>query len=370
MPITPADFIVEAGHLDLVKLHRSRWATMARHPETGLMRIEMNTKALDRINPAFARFIAEAFRNNNLPLIAFWIAMGEGLANGPKLVRPKAEDCAQLENFLLTIPFDQYAQPFPTVFVEWPQEFRAELQRRYGVPCHRASVFHHDPRSQTVIASHTFGANHPDNLTMTIDGILGNDTIEDYFDFVEEEEERRLLRMRGQEVEARPENDRFNRALEARGLLPEGPDPYVGLTRRLERTGMNLMMCLHYQGWAHIGWSNRRRKQDLRRRARRGDRNAEARIAGEFEFIGLQQEIKIADPGPDDPVEGEALGRRRKSPHPHWRRGHERNCPVGPRGSGTTVKRKIPPVLVRAAFYKGDLATTGATYLPGHVPGE
>ena len=97
---------------------------------------------------------------------------------------------------------------------------------------------------------------------------------------------------------------------------------------------MNLMMCLTYQGWANVNWANRRRHQDLRRRARQGDENAQAQMLGQIAYIGLQQEIKIAEPDPGESAEGEALGRRRKSPHPHWRRGHEHTYHVGPRAEG------------------------------------
>ena len=373
MTIEMTDFIDRAGHLDLVKLHRSRWVSITRQPETGLIRTVPNRNALEKIDPAFARHILRAFDDNIQTLIGFWIGIADGLANGPKMVRPKFEDCARLEEFLLTIPFDQYSQPFPTVFVGWPEEFRADLRRRFGVPCHRASMFHQDPQTGLVIVSHVFRARHADNMTATLDGGLEGATIEGYFDFLEEEDERRLRRSRGEAVEPRPErhlNDRLNQDLEARGLLPEGPDPYVGLTRRLERTGMNLMMCLTYQGWANVNWSNRRRHQELRRRSRNGDRDAGAQLLGEFAYIGLKQEIKITEIGAGEPEPGEDLGRRRRSPHPHWRRGHEHTFHVGPRAEGQTTKKVIPPILVRSAYFKGDLATTGVTYLPGDGAGD
>jgi DSBA-like thioredoxin domain len=83
-------------------------------------------------------------------------------------------------------------------------------------------------------------------------------------------------------------NDRYNQALQARGPVPEGPEPYVILTRQLERAGMNLMLCLTDQGSANVNWANRRRHQELRRRARPGDRDAEVQLLGEFACIGLK----------------------------------------------------------------------------------
>jgi hypothetical protein len=126
---------------------------------------------------------------------------------------------------------------------------------------------------------------------------------------------------------------------------------------------MNLMMCLTYQGCANVNWSNRRRHQELRRRARNGDRNAEAQLRCEIAYIGLKQEIKITEPGPEVPEPGEVLDRPRKSPHPHWRRGHKHTYRIGPRAEGQTIKKVIPPILVRSAYLQGDLATTGVTYL-------
>ena len=178
MPIEMNDFILRAGHLDLVKLHRSQWANITRQPDTGLVRMDLNRKALAKINPAFARYIIQAADDKVVSLMGFWIGMADGLAKGPKMVRPKPEDCAQLQDFLLTIPLVRCpAVPDGLRRVAGGVPGRTPAVLRRSLPPGRL-MFHQDPKTGLVVVAHVFRASHHDNITATLNGGLDCETIE------------------------------------------------------------------------------------------------------------------------------------------------------------------------------------------------
>ena len=68
-------------------------------------------------------------------LITAWLdALAAGLANGPKLFVPTAEQFEAMQHVELHIPVADYRQPYPSVVIAIPPECRRDLAARAGVP--------------------------------------------------------------------------------------------------------------------------------------------------------------------------------------------------------------------------------------------
>lgn len=56
------------------------------------------------------------------------------ITEGPKLFRPSADNLEALENMKMTIPFSEYVQPFPTIVIEFPDQYQKKLLAPNPIP--------------------------------------------------------------------------------------------------------------------------------------------------------------------------------------------------------------------------------------------
>jgi hypothetical protein len=75
-----------------------------------------------------------------------WLyALSRVVAEGPKVFRPTLEQCEALEHVELNFPMKDFRQPYPTMIVEFPTEYRRSVDARTGgIPaCPRCVVVKH-----------------------------------------------------------------------------------------------------------------------------------------------------------------------------------------------------------------------------------
>jgi hypothetical protein len=245
--------------------------------------------------------------------------LSKALAEGPKLLRPTAEQCEALEHVDVNVSFDDYEQPFSTFLLELPGEFRRRLAERFGCDCPDFVVTHHDRLSKYIVSSCERAGSGSLNI-----------------------------------MSPRPDRDTIEAAL--RFSVDQGKD--LDQAELIQRIAVNFGLLMARYGVRDAGPVDPAAHAKQLRNARRSNRvkaeRARALLDAGINLIEFEQEVVLCDrsqaPRPDDEGDG---GPRR----PHWRRGHFRRQPFGQARS----ERKlvfIRPVLVNAAQFHGDIADT------------
>ena len=276
----------------------------------------------------------------------FTYAMSKSLAEGPKMFRPKLLQCKGFENTMVRIPFSQYAQPYETLLVEFPEDYRQLKIQEGWSKCPRYVISWYDRDLKMIMVTCQFDS-ADDRIISLLSYTPEHDTIET------------LL------------SDPI--FFEADGTVAQEEVEDFKIAQTFERIAVNLNLLIMYGDMKHIttplnkaAWASYR---ELKKKYEK-KRNKEGLLGLRDYGVGLIDEVKFDEADlaqqigfrvqliPDAP--GEPGDGTHASPKPHWRRGHWAQQPCGPNFS---LRKPIlrAPVFVVGRAYKGveiDLSNT------------
>ncbi len=267
----------------------------------------------------------------------FTYAISKSLAEGPKMFCPKLMQCKGFENTMVRIPFSQYAQPYETLLVEFPEDYRQLKKQEGWSKCPKYVISWYDRDLRMIMVTCQF------------------DSMDD-----------RIISL----LSYKPEHDTIETLLsdplyfEADGSVAEEVEDFK-IAQTFERIVVNLNLLIMYGDMKHIttplnkaAWASYRelkKKYEKKRNKEglRGLRDYGVGLIDEIRFdetelaqqIGFKVQLVPDEPG--EPGEG-----THASPKPHWRRGHWAQQPYGPRSE---LRKPVlrPPVFVIGKAYKG-----------------
>jgi len=277
----------------------------------------------------------------------FEYALSRALAFGPKIFRPTSMQCQAFENTAVNIPFEQYAQPYETLLIEFPEEYR-RLKLQEFSRCPRFLIAWYNRKLKIIMVSCQF-----DSQDDKIVGVLTGNS-----------QENGLETLLTNSTCREPDGT----------LATKVEDFQISLL--FERIAINLNMLMMYGGskiiaspanrhaWAHYRELKSRYKKNRDKRGleriRQQERDAALTLIDE---IKLEQEIGFKVQF-NEPLPPNATDKDGVSPKPHWRRGHWANQPYGP---GSVLRKPVlrPPVYVVGKAYKSidiNLERTSVVY--------
>jgi hypothetical protein len=259
------------------------------------------------------------------------------LATGQKTIQLSQAWCEAFENTSLTLRFQDYRQPFPTMVVEFPANY-AEARFVPGEGEYPEFVaVHHEESEHTLLFEIVFRTGQ---MTTLVPFRL-EDEIETILD----------------------PKKMFALPLDHIGFEARGSE--ASLVPFL-RIAMNAMIAMIYgSDWHKLDptptdRANQKRLKTRRRTAKQADAmKARLRLAMLPEYYQFSQTVKAFEEQQHSSQElTEHDGTHKKS---HWRRGHWRQQAVG---TGRNERKLvwIRPTLVNAGLFKGDPKDTAITY--------
>jgi hypothetical protein len=117
----------------------------------------------------------------------------------------------------------------------------------------------------------------------------------------------------------------------------------------IERVAMNCAMLLAMTGSKKLGWLHPRERERHRQLRRKRRHDADEFYFADMEVIGEAKPIKVVDHVVDRPDSGTSLGNG-SHVKPHWRRGHYRRQPHGPRSAPQYETIFIRPIFIRGRY--------------------
>ncbi len=261
------------------------------------------------------------------------------LYDGPKVFKPTLEQCLALEQIMPRVTFREYQQPFPTMTVEFPEEYRTlrQVRTKEGV-------------SKPVFIS-----------VAKMEADTGNGSV--WFSLCLENIQVLAGSISPQASETLADglitDDRVN--FESPFLTEEGE---IELLAKMELVTLNAMLMLCEFGCKKVGpenpshhdrlerWLTRQRKCGEAEKAER----TEAELKAMPVVYGFEQNITLHEETREHAAGEGHSGRTVKA---HWRRGFYRQHRHGP-GLTLTKRLFIKPVLVNASLYGG--GPTSTTY--------
>ncbi len=268
---------------------------------------------------------------------AIWmLSLSKLLGYGPKMFVPTVEDCHASLDTRITLSFEEYRQPYGTVIIEIPEEFREWLRVKYEIPAGPKYVIpYHDMETNFVSVACFFSS---ENIIVNfIPQRAEYGSIEDCFEVNED-------RIRY------PIDTTSEREMRVAGVV--------------QRLAMNFCLLMTLKGIRPGGPADPalHEKIETLRRSRKNEdhRKAEALRIGVVNLVKLHQDIRVtADviEGREDReltdaevAEGVASGKLMPA---HWRAGHHRNQPFGPRSS---MRKRIYVKRLRVNKWIDDMA--------------
>lgn len=342
MPIDFTEFLPREYHRPLQWLGKLPWLNTRADGQGGIIFQwrHVEEKGISRNDFEFAENLIAKLeqQRNEQPVMLralLYRAFAASLAYGPKVFQPNAMQCEALENVEVEVPFSEYRQPYETLIIQLPDQYRVEAMTRYDLAeFPRFIICHHDIKSLIITVASTY----PDKRQVVATLVpTGEQTIEDAFRKLDREE--------------MPLIDRIVQRL--------GVNICLLMTQfRLRQRPLDPAALEKNKQLA--------RKQD----ATKADR-AQKMLAGQLMVVEFEQEVAFHDvEGPDEPGEfnpttagtiAEVPSGRQMTPH--WRKGHWRRQHYG--AQMVQVKLVfIRPVLVRKDRFAGDLSRTSAIYAP------
>ena len=287
------------------------------------------------------------YENDKEQLLTY--AISKSLAEGPKMFRPTLLQCKAFENTVVGVPFSQYAQPYETLLIEFPEDYR-QLKMEEGLKkCPRYIISWYNRERQLIMVACQY-----DYADDRIVGLLS----------------------------LQPEHDTIETLLtaplyfEADGTTAEDVSDFQ-TAQMFERIAINLNLLIMYGDCKRIvtpldksAWKHYREMKKRYERNRDKERLAGLRDwgVGQIDEVKFSQEELAQQIGfrvqlvPDPPTE--PGGGTHASPKPHWRRGHWAQQPYGPNSS---LRKPVlrPPVFVVGKSYRGieiDTSDTSVVY--------
>jgi hypothetical protein len=280
-------------------------------------------------------------------------AMTRAVAFGPKMFRPTSMQCQALENTDVDIPFSDYCQPFESLIVDFPEDYRQLKVSQGLVRCPRYVMSWFDKDLKLGMVACQF-ENQNDRIVQFITDLPEFKTIEEMIS--------NSIRLEG---DGRPAEDQAD----------------FDIAVLFQRLSINLNLIMMYAGGKlitqHLNREKWKHYRELKRRYEK-ERNhtALARLRegtiGEIDEVVYEKDREVdfyavatenEAPDTEEPQTG-----LRASPEPHWRRGHWRNQQYGPRYAPAWKRILIKPKYVMGK--KGrvvsseeiDVADTQTTY--------
>ena len=263
--------------------------------------------------------------------------------NGPKVFRPSDEECRILDHIDPHITLVDYVQPFPTMMIEFPAEYRQELSitredtasGKLSKAFPLALLIHHES-TISVILSITRWSDHCD-FTNRFHTSNSQTTLAD------------LLRKKPVElVRSLPVSERE-----------------ADLNDRVVCLAVNAMLLLAGYGCRRLGRDNPAHVARLEKYLRNAQKHnkdvdkARAELRALPVVYSFSQEVQLCKYHPSlASSRGEPTG---KKVSPHWRRGYMRMQPYGP-GRALRRLKFIRPVMVNRNRFGGSDSDTSATY--------
>lgn len=285
--------------------------------------------------------------------------LSKALAGGPKIFRPTPLQCEALQHAEARYAFKDYKQPFPVITLEIPEEYRRQLQQKYGIDeSPRYVLVNHDDKNRFITVSAFY--NKGNIITHITPDRAEYATIEDS-----------LVRNRERRQDDVQE-------IAGRFLMPGNPaiqgstEGEFDAAENVQRLGINfaMMMSLYTVKVAGpLDAQNYKIWQQEARGVRRGgvptNRAIEAqqKLAAAMQLIQFDQKVEFYDEVEEqiEVAQGVDIEKLHKSPRSHWRRGH---FAMQPCGIGRRERRMIfrKPVLIRAKYFLGDIKDASVTY--------
>jgi hypothetical protein len=248
--------------------------------------------------------------------------LSKTLANGPKVLQPTTGQCEALMNVDVNVSHADYEQPFPSIIVELPADFRRSMTERFEWPCPPFVLLYHDKRTGYLLAFCVVGPTEAGTMNIisprtqfkTIEKSLRFDCDEDGNDF------------RQAEV--------------------------------LQRIACNFGLLLTRFGAKDCGPFDAKTQKKQVRRARssntRKARRAQSLLDASANQIVFEQDVLFYDTVHSATENPDACGTQKRT---HWRRGHFRRQQCG---TGRQERRLVfvRPCLINASDFQGDLADT------------
>jgi hypothetical protein len=286
--------------------------------------------------------------------------LSKALAGGPKIFRPTPLQCEALQHAEARYAFKDYKQPFPVITLEIPEEYRRQLQQKYGIDeSPRYVLVNHDDKNRFITVSAFY--NKGNIITHITPDRAEYATIEDS---LVRNRERRQDDV--QEIEA------------GRFLMPGNPaiqgstEGEFDAAENVQRLGINfaMMMSLYTVKVAGMLDAQNYKIWQQEARARRSGGiptnraiAAQQKLAAAMQLIQFDQKVEFYDEVEEqiEVAQGVDIEKLHKSPRSHWRRGH---FAMQPCGIGRRERRMIfrKPVLIRAKYFLGDIKDASVTY--------
>lgn len=259
------------------------------------------------------------------------------LASGQKTIRLSTGWCEAFENTELTLPFREYKQPFQTMVVELPLNYVKEKRVPESADYPEYVAVHLDEVNHVLLVQIGFhdSQNHlpiPFSPDDDLEHVLNN-------------------------LSVKP-------SAEADYSKAPGVETYIA---HFVRIALNAVIAMVYgTGWHKRDptYLEKEKAAKLKAKAKSTDfataRRAKLRLGAQAEIYEFDQETEaFLEEQPSRPDgSSEPTGTIKK---PHWRRGHWRRQPVGPKRLEREL-RWIRPVLIHADRFKGDVKDTSTSY--------
>ena len=395
-------------HLGLKFLGHKDWLKVWIDPEKGIqckVNKDFVVTAADtcRTKPADiqdARTLLENHCDRDTSSAFFLYKVAKAIADGPKLFRPTFEQCLALEHTSINFGFEDYHQPFPTVILELPKEYRERIKQEYKVPFAPSFVLAHKFKEANVLTVSSWFS-HTNVIVNVLGASPDYPTIEDAL----------VANRQKYNSQTPPAFDKLKDALgvdEAKRIWgePAGPDS-EGFTPDIEfnvaelvqRLGINFSMMMTLLGVQVVGPVNHTEEKLLKfrrtlgnKKANKEDKERAARmLAGATYLTKFVQNINFYEvqvPASHRNKEGD--GNSGKMLKWHWRKGHYQHYWISqdhpeferafimPNPPGMNNRRKLwkfkeGKMVHQDLFEKqgGDLAETTVIYTgKGVAPGE
>ncbi len=283
--------------------------------------------ALFRVSPKDAEAFGQLAGN-------LWM-MQRTLGSGLKVFRPTATECLALEEVEIAVGAEDYAQPFPTLVVEFPEEYADVWRDRAVRPIDdepvcvpRGVIVSHLPDDRTVIAGTIIDTDGASSVLLTV--LLPADDM--------------TLEASLSDISVR---------------LPAAEMSGFGISKRCVRVAVNACLLLMSGGFRRVNDDESDRASDALRRAK-----AKRRPEAEIDALRLTRRLTPtvisfehhtdvrAAVGPAEAVEAVDDGSPLRRLSPHWRQAHWRRQAYG-KGLAQTRRILIPHTMVNRALFVG-----------------
>jgi len=265
-------------------------------------------------------------------------ALSRAACGGPKVFRPTNLQCQSLEQTSPDLPWSDYCQDYETLFVEFPDDYIAHKLRQGLKRCPKYVVVWYDPEVKAIVVNCQFGSLN-DRIVSLLAEKPGAETIEQMLS------QDLYYEMDGSQAQ---DDGDFNAAVDFERLAinlnllmayPQKNDPPV-IVKHADRRQLEEIQRL--KGRAKHMTGSKRTREEQRLELARANLMAEIQFEREIDWYHVEDRRVKGEPG-----DGEGL-----NPEPHWRKGHWRNQPYGPRANPEYKRIRIAPVYVIGRAYR------------------